>query len=123
MTNTQLALASNRLSCSTYLVQILMKLRFELDRENFDILCAHLSGECPTSAEQGWEERTDAAMTHLLRTSLAKTSRNAKNTNHVSMATELLMATETKKLKKHITIVCDRLAKGARLVDDPDRET
>jgi Bardet-Biedl syndrome 9 protein len=49
-------------------------------------------------------------MTHLLRTCLAK---NAKESAAVPQP--LAMPIDTTKLKKHITIVCDRLAKGARL--------
>ena len=49
-------------------------------------------------------------MTHLLRTSLAKT---AKETTTV--AAPLAMSPDTSKLKKHITYVCDRLSKGAQL--------
>lgn len=60
---------------------------------------------------QGWEERVDAGMTHLLRTALAKT---AKETTTVTAP--LAMPADTSKLKKHITYVCDRLSKGAQLV-------
>jgi Bardet-Biedl syndrome 9 protein len=63
---------------------------------------------------QGWEERIDAAMTHLLRTVLAKT---AKETTTVSAP--LSMPADTSKLKKHITYVCDRLSKGAQLALAP----
>ena len=63
---------------------------------------------------QGWEERIDAAMTHLPRTSLAKT---AKETTTVTAP--LAMPADTSKLKKHITYVCDRLSKGAQLALAP----
>ena len=36
---------------------------------------AHLSPHVDTVGEQGWEERTDAALVHLLRHVLAKNSR------------------------------------------------
>ena len=65
--------------------------------------------------EQGWEECVDAAMTHLLRTSLAKSAKEA-----AAVPQPLDMPSDTSKLKKHITIVCDRLARGARIVKEGD---
>ena len=54
---------------------------------------------------------TDAAITHLLRTVLSKTSKDQT----VNMA-PLAVPKDTGKLRKHIALLCDRLAKGARLV-------
>lgn len=105
-----LSKAANDLSCATHLLLLLMRYRFDLDDNNFDVLQAHLSPSVADNAEQGWEECTDAAMTHLLRTCLAK---SAKDTAAVPQP--LAVPQDTTKLKKHITIVCDRLTKGARL--------
>lgn len=104
---------ASRLSTVTCLMLMLMRYRFGLDDENYTILEGHLSPiiDDLDSGEQGWEERTDAAMTHLLRTCLAK---NAKES--ASVPAPLKMLKSTTKFKKHITIVCDRLGKGARLV-------
>ncbi len=66
---------------------------------------------------QGWEERIDASMTHLLRTSLAKT---AKDT--AGVPPPLTMPADTAKLKKHITYVCDRLSKGSLLLRSKDKK-
>eukprot|EP00959_Pyramimonas_sp_CCMP1952_P136627 2859211-Pyramimonas_sp.AAC.1 len=63
--------------------------------------------------EQGWEECAEAAMTHLLRTSLAKSTKEA-----VGLSTQLTALTDTGKLKKHIGLVCERLARGGRLNKD-----
>lgn len=101
--------ASN-LSCATFLLLLLMRYRFNLDDDNYGVLFAHLSPTVDDNTEQGWEECTDAAMTHLLRTTLAK---SAKDT--ASAPQPLVVPPDTTKLKKHITIVCDRLTKGARL--------
>lgn len=49
-------------------------------------------------------------MTNVLRTSLAKSAKES-----AAVPAPLQMPDDTNKLKKHITIVCDRLAKGARL--------
>lgn len=71
---------------------------------------------------QGWEECVDAAMTHLLRTSLAKVAK--ESVPSAAGQTPLLsMPQDTAKLKKHISIVCDRLNKGARLALQPAAPT
>ena len=72
---------------------------------------AFANGGCALWLLQGWEERIDASMTHLLRTSLAKTAKES-----AGVPPPLSMPPDTAKLKKHITYVCDRLSKGALLV-------
>lgn len=67
---------------------------------------------------QGWEESVDAAMTHLLRTSLAKVAKESAPSSG-GQTPQLSMPPNTEKLKKHISIVCDRLNKGARLTLRP----
>ena len=52
------------------------RFKYDLDDRNAEMLTAHLSPNIVDSVEQGWEECTFAAMTHLLRTSLAKTARD-----------------------------------------------
>lgn len=118
-TEARLALAANRLSCCVSLILMLITFRFRLDDSSARVLQSYLSPVVNESAggaaEQGWEERTDCAMTELLRTLLAKQP-PAKDASASAMATsELPMAEDVKKLKKHITIVCDRLGKGATL--------
>ncbi len=53
----------------------------------------------------------DAGITHLLRTCLAKSSKD-QTVNPAPLA----LLKDTTKLKKHIALLCDRLSKGARLV-------
>ena len=100
--------ASRRLSCAVSLLLLLMRFRFQLSDEWRDLLRAHLSPDVRDNDDAGWEEITDAAMTYLLRTRLAK---QAKETAPPPPA--LQRPRDTSKLKKHITIVCDRLAKRA----------
>ena len=50
----------------------------------------------------------DAAVTHLLRTTLAKSSKEQA----VPPSSSLEMPTECQKLKKHIALLCDRICKG-----------
>lgn len=61
----------------------------------------------------------DAAMTHLLRTSLAKVAKESAPLAAGQAPPPLSMPLDTAKLKKHISIVCDRLSKGARLALRP----
>lgn len=127
----RVALAGNRLACCVHLILLLIQFRFHLDDANAQLLACYLSptvhqGGSPeggsvgsVAEEQGWEERTEAAMTELLRTLLAKQQQSnattAATTAAATNASDLQMPEDTKKLKKHITIVCDRLGKGASL--------
>ena len=106
-----LAKAATSLSCGVRLVNMLLALRFRLDDENRGALDAHLSPLIHTFSEQGWEERTDAALAHALRTSLGKGGAAGAG----ALAPPPLSApTDASKLKKHITVMCDRISKGAR---------
>lgn len=118
----RLQLSSNRLGCCVRLILMLIKFRFRLDDENAKLLECYLSPSVGDNNSggadgQGWEERSDAAMTELLRTLLAKQpNAQAKDPSQNMLPSyDLSMAEDTKKLKKHITIVCDRLGKGATL--------
>lgn len=53
----------------------------------------------------------DAGLTFLLKTNLAKSSKET-----VVMPQTISMPKDSSRLKKHITIVCDRLAKGAGFI-------
>ena len=58
---------------------------------------------------QGWEELVDAAVTHLLRTTLAKST---KDQQPVLISADLELSADSHKLKKHIALLCDRISKG-----------
>ena len=60
---------------------------------------------------QGWEETVDAAVSYLLKTCLSKSSKEQA----LSLSSQLTKPKDTGRLKKHITLLCDRLAKGGRL--------
>ncbi|KAF0722424.1 hypothetical protein Ae201684_018427 [Aphanomyces euteiches] len=95
---------------------MLIRYKFDLDDENFAALWAHLSPR----VDQAWEETTEAAMTDLLKSKLAVKKESSAATA-ASTGLELVLPEDTKKLKKHITIVCDRLGKGGLLVGGPAR--
>lgn len=69
-------------------------------------------GFCP----QGWEETVDAAVAHLLKTCLSKSSKEQA----LNLSSQLNIPKDTSRLKKHITLLCDRLAKGGRLCVSAD---
>ena len=62
---------------------------------------------------QGWEETTDAALTHLLRTCLARPGRENQGATPIT----LQPAAETTRIKKHVSSVLDRVTKGGKIRD------
>jgi Bardet-Biedl syndrome 9 protein len=48
-----------------------------MTEEEYDILRMHLSPYVDDQSEHGWEEITNAGMTHLLKTCLAKGGKSA----------------------------------------------
>ncbi|XP_063089959.1 protein PTHB1 isoform X12 [Cavia porcellus] len=71
----------------------------------------HLDTLLDGTYKQGWEETVDAAVSHLLKTCLSKSSKERA----LNLSSHLDMPKDTSRLKKHITLLCDRLAKGGRL--------
>ena len=67
--------------------------------------------------DQGWEETTDAALTFLLRTSLAKVGKENQGATPITLE----VAKETSRIKKHVSSVIDRITKGSRIQDDKNR--
>jgi len=107
----QLQFHGARLAAGTRLLLLLLRLRFALSLEDANMIAAHLSPVVDDTPDQGWEERTDVAITHLLRTALSKEGgKEARSFNAVQLA----RPTDASKLKKHITLVADRLHKGFR---------
>lgn len=106
----QLAFHATRLSAGTRLLLLLLRLRFALSDADVACLEAHFSPIVDDLADQGWEERTDASVTHLLRTGLNKSGKEAAS----SAPQQLTRPSDAKKLQKHITLLADRLHKGLR---------
>ena len=101
---------ANCLSCVVSLLNLLISLRFELSEEDSTILQACLSPVVDDNDEVGWEEQVDAALAHLLRTSLAKSGKaTAEQQQSISMQRD------TAKFRRHLTLVVDRLSKGGTL--------
>ena len=58
--------ASNQLVCATHLILLLVQHRFDMKKEDIKIFKHYLSPIVVDSPTQGWEECTDAGMTHLV---------------------------------------------------------
>jgi len=108
-----LRVSSCALSCITRLLLLLLRLSTGMTAEDEVKLAAALSPVVQEGQEQGWEETTDAALTFLLRTSLAKAGKE----NQGATPLTLEPPRDTVRLKKHVSSVMDRVAKGGR-VDD-----
>ncbi|KAF5831159.1 PTHB1 C-terminus-domain-containing protein [Dunaliella salina] len=106
----ELRTSSQRLACVVQLILLLIQYKFQLQPEEVALLQAALSPEVHDNEDIGWEETTEASMTQLLRSCLA---RNAKEASVAP--SPLTPARDTSRLRKHISLVLERLAKGMRL--------
>nr|XP_031529981.1 LOW QUALITY PROTEIN: protein PTHB1 [Vicugna pacos] len=100
-----------RLKSATHLVILLIGLWQKLSTDQIAILEATFLPLQQDTPELGWEETVDAAISHLLKTCLSKNSKEQA----LNLSSQLSMPKDTSRLKKHITLLCDRLAKGGRL--------
>uniref|UniRef100_K1QAR1 Protein PTHB1 n=1 Tax=Magallana gigas TaxID=29159 RepID=K1QAR1_MAGGI len=104
--------AALSLSSATSLFNYLIKLWTNMSEEEYKVLQQCVSPVVSSSTEQGWQESVDAAVTHLLRTTLAKSSKD-----QTLNPQPLHIPEDTTKVKKHLALMCDKLGKGARLVE------
>lgn len=100
-----------RLRSATHLVILLIGLWQKLSPDQVAILEAAFLPLQQDTQELGWEETVDAAISHLLKTCLSKSSKEQA----LNLSSQLHLPKDTSRLKKHITLLCDRLAKGGRL--------
>ncbi|KAH3751560.1 hypothetical protein DPMN_186127, partial [Dreissena polymorpha] len=107
-----LEVASNALCCATNLFNFILKLWTNMSEEEFAVLQASVTPLVVDTLEAGWEETVDASVTHLLRTTLAKSAKD-----QTLNPSPLRLPEDTSKVKKHIALLCDKLSKGARLLD------
>nr|XP_023963582.2 protein PTHB1 [Chrysemys picta bellii] len=103
--------AFTKLKSATQLVIMLISLWQKLSTDQVAILEATFLPLMQDTQELGWEESVDAAISHLLRTCLSKSSKEQA----LTLTNQLSIPKDTSRLKKHITLLCDRLAKGGRL--------
>ncbi|XP_061632773.1 protein PTHB1 isoform X2 [Phyllopteryx taeniolatus] len=111
----QLEEAFVRLRSSTQLLVLLLSLWQGLTPEQTDILEATMVPMLQDTPQLGWEESCDAAVSHLLRTCLSRSPKDQATTLAQAGGPMLGLPRDTARLKKHITLLCERLAKGGRL--------
>ncbi len=111
--STDLDRSASNLSCITNLLLLLARLSTGMKVEETTKLMSALSPVIHVGQEQGWEETTDAALTFLLRTSLAKPGKENQGATPISLD----VPKDTTRLKKHISSVMDRISKGGRIAD------
>uniref|UniRef100_A0A383VDZ0 PTHB1 N-terminal domain-containing protein n=1 Tax=Tetradesmus obliquus TaxID=3088 RepID=A0A383VDZ0_TETOB len=107
----ELLAAGQALGAGVQLLLLLTRFRFKLAAEESELLRCALSPVVLEGPEVSWEETTEAAMTHLLRSALARSAKDA-----AAAVPPLAPAADTARLKKHISLVLERLSKGMRLV-------
>ncbi|XP_053506907.1 protein PTHB1 isoform X1 [Ictalurus furcatus] len=104
--------AFSKLRSATHLLILLVSLWQGLGIDQTAILEATLLPLLQDTPQLGWEESVDAAVSHLLRTCLSRSPKDQA----ISLSTaQLSMPKDTSRLKKHITLLCDRIGKGGRL--------
>ncbi|XP_062034826.1 protein PTHB1 isoform X1 [Lepus europaeus] len=101
----------SRLQSATRLLILLLGLWQKLSTDQLALLEAAFLPLQEDTQELGWEETADAAISHLLKTCLSKSSKEQA----LNLSSQLDAPKDTSRLKKHITLLCDRLAKGGRL--------
>ncbi|XP_061145753.1 protein PTHB1 isoform X1 [Syngnathus typhle] len=111
----QLEEAFVRLRSSTQLLVLLLSLWQGLTPEQSNILEATMLPLLHDTPQLGWEESCDAAVSHLLRTCLSRSPKDQATTLAQAGGPVLGLPRDTERLKKHITLLCERLAKGGRL--------
>ena len=89
---------------------LLARLSTSLSQAEYERLEAALSPVVHIGQSQGWQETTDAALTFILRTSLAKPGRENQGATPISLE----QAKETSRIKKHVSSVMDRITKGGK---------
>ncbi|KAM9723086.1 protein PTHB1 [Menidia menidia] len=104
-----------RLRSSTHLLVLLMSLWQGLTPDQTDILEATLLPLLQDTPQLGWEESCEAAVSNLLRTCLSRSPKDQATTLAQAGDSVLGLPSDTARLKKHITMLCERIGKGGRL--------
>jgi Bardet-Biedl syndrome 9 protein len=109
-----LAVAASRLAAAASLTAMLVRCRYGLDERDAAVMRQSLGGQ---RVDETWEECADAAMMQLLRTTLAKSTRDQAN-----VPQPLVMPPDTQRLRKHIALVVERVGKGMKLTRDREKK-
>ncbi|KAM9309234.1 protein PTHB1 [Pholidichthys leucotaenia] len=104
-----------RLRSATHLLVLLLSLWQGLTSDQTGILEATLLPLLQDTPQLGWEESCDAAVSHLLRTCLSQNPKDQATSLAQAGGPVLGLPRDTARLKKHITLLCERIGKGGRL--------
>uniref|UniRef100_A0A3Q3J5M0 Bardet-Biedl syndrome 9 n=1 Tax=Monopterus albus TaxID=43700 RepID=A0A3Q3J5M0_MONAL len=104
-----------RLQSATHLLVLLLSLWQGLTSDQTVILEATLLPLLQDTPQLGWEESCDAAVSHLLRSCLSRSPKDQATSLAQAGGPVLGLPRDTTRLKKHITLLCDRIGKGGRL--------
>uniref|UniRef100_A0AAQ5X8P9 Bardet-Biedl syndrome 9 n=1 Tax=Amphiprion ocellaris TaxID=80972 RepID=A0AAQ5X8P9_AMPOC len=104
-----------RLRSATHLLVLLLSLWQGLTPDQTAILEATLLPLLQDTPQLGWEESCDAAVSHLLRSCLSRSPKDQATSLAQTGGPVLGLPRDTARLKKHITLLCDRISKGGRL--------
>ncbi|XP_061918584.1 protein PTHB1-like isoform X3 [Entelurus aequoreus] len=104
-----------RLRSATHLLVLLLALWAGLTPDQTAILEATLLPLLQDTPQLGWEESCDAAVSHLLRTCLSRSPKDQATSLAQTGGPALGLPRDTSRLKKHVTLLCERIAKGGRL--------
>jgi Bardet-Biedl syndrome 9 protein len=104
---------SESLAAAVQMILLLIQLRFGIGEDGLRVLRSYIAPVVQDTLEQGWEEWTEAAVTNLLKTLLAKSTK--EGVYGAAGNQPLTPLQDTSKLKKHISVVCERLARGGNL--------
>ncbi|XP_034730323.1 protein PTHB1 isoform X1 [Etheostoma cragini] len=111
----QLEEAFVRLRSATHLLVLLLSLSQGLTPDQTAILEATLLPLLQDTPQLGWEESCDAAVSHLLRSCLSRSPKDQATSLAQAGGPVLGLPRDISRLKKHITLLCDRISKGGRL--------
>ena len=116
---------SCELSSATLLIILLLKIWKGLSDEEEAILTAAFAVRRSYSIASvpGWQEIVDVAIFSILKTYLSLNNRDSSMSSTMQQYTAVIdIPEDTNKLKKHISILVDRIAKGGRILTTNSEE-
>ena len=111
-TQKELSMTTNVLNCYSNLYVLLVSLAFKFSKEGMDILESVMTNQVGDTADLGWEEVVNAAVSNLIRTALSKSSKDSSNQPQIS----LKIPTDSNKIEKQLRSFVSKLESGASLV-------
>ncbi|XP_054706858.1 protein PTHB1-like [Uloborus diversus] len=103
--------SSCALGCATNLILLLLRLSVDLPEDQCRFLSACFSPIVDFDSQQGWEEKVNVAMIYLLKNCLGKGNHETKFPE-----AQLKIPKDLSKLRKHISLVMDKISKNTPLV-------